>query len=371
MVACAGKEDNKSALLKNLERERDSIKTVQADLATKLEELDEKILAAGGKSLSESTNSLVTTDVLTVQPFDHFFEIQGSLEAEKSITLAAEMGGVVKRIYVQEGQRINAGQVILELDKVSIEQGITELKEAVELAKFVYEKQDKLWKQNIGSELQYRQAKVNYESLQTKLQQAQTQLGKAFITAPFSGVVEEVLPKVGEMAAPGAPVARIVNLDQLIVKAQPSEGYVGKIKYGNNVTVFFPSVGKEYNAKIVKIGSSINPTGRTFEMSASLSNAGKDLLPNMVAKIKVRDYNSEDAIVIPSQALLQDINGNSFVYLVEKGKEIPRVKKIKVKTGLTYDNKTEILSGITAGQEIVIEGVRNINDGDKISIAKK
>ncbi len=372
LAACAsGGKDNKSGELKKLEAERDKLKEQQADLSSKLSSLDEKIAAAGGEVSAANKSALVNTKKLSVQAFDHFFEIQGNLESDKSITLSAEMGGAVKKIYVQEGQHVSAGQTILELDKVSIEQSIAELKEAVELSKFVYEKQDKLWKQNIGSELQYRQAKVNYESMQTKLSQAQTMRSKAIITAPFSGVVESIKPKVGEMAAPGMPIATIVNLDQLKVKANVSEGYVGKVKYGSTVTVNFPSIGKDYNAKVTKIGSSINPNGRTFEISASLSNTGKDLLPNLIAKIKIRDYSNDMAIVVPSTSLLQDINGNSFVYLVTKGKELPTVKKHPVKIGLTYNNETEIISGLSGGEEIVTEGVRSINDGDRISVAKK
>ncbi len=370
LAACSATEGNKSAELQKLEGERDKLKIAQADIAKQLENLDEKIQAAGGEDLSNTT-TLVSTGTLALQEFSHYFEIQGSLEAEKSIVMSAEMGGIVKKINVQEGQRVTAGQVILELDKQLIEQSINELKEALNLAKFVFEKQEKLWAQNIGSELQYRQAKTNYESLDSKYKQAQTQRSKSFIIAPFSGVVEDILPKVGEMAAPGMPVVRIVNLDQLQVKAQLSEGYLGKVKYGNQVSINFPSIGKTYPAKIVKIGSSINPNGRTFEVGASLSNAGKDLLPNLIAKVKFRDYVNEKAVVVPTQAILQDIKGNSYVFVITKGKEMPVVKKQAVKLGLTYDNNSEIIDGLEGGEEIVLDGVRSINDGDKVSIAKK
>jgi len=369
-AACSAKDADKSTELKQLEAERDQLKTEQAKLSEKIQDLDEKILAAGGESAGLKA-TLVTTKKVEPSQFDHYFEVQGSLEAEKNVTMTAEIAGVVKRINVQEGQRVSQGQSILELDRATIDQNLAEIKEAKELARFVFEKQEKLWKQNIGSELQYRQAKSNYESMQTKYEQLQIMRNKSFIPAPFSGVVEDIMPKLGEMVNPGFPVVRIVNLDRLEVKAQLSEGYLGKVKYGSRVTVFFPSIGKEYDAKIVKIGSSINASGRTFEVAASISNAGKDLLPNMVAKMKVRDYENEEALVVPSTAILQDINGNSFVYLVQKGKELPRVKKLPVKIGLTYNNQTEIISGLLGSEEIVIEGVRSINDGDNISIAKK
>lgn len=371
LAACSGGKENKSEELKKLEAERAKLKEQQTSLSEKIGEIDEKIAAAGGEVSAANKTALVNTKKLSIQPFEHFFDIQGTLEADKSITISAEMGGAVKKIYVQEGQHVNAGQVIIELDKDIIEQNIADTKEKVELAKFVYEKQEKLWNQNIGSELQYRQAKSNYESAVTGLKTLQNQRSKALIKAPFSGTVESIRPKVGETVAPGFPVASVVNLDQLKVKANVSEGYVGKVKYGSNVLVNFPSVGKDYNARIVKVGSSINPSGRTFEVAASISNAGKDLLPNLVAKIKIRDYNNELAVVVPSQAILQDINGNSFVYLVIKGKEVPKVKKHPIQIGLTYNNETEVVGGLRGDEEIVIEGVRSINDGDKISVAKK
>ncbi len=370
-AACSATDSDKSAELKKLEAERDKLKTTQSELAAQLQAIDEQIVAAGGESLRGGKSALVTTKKLQPQTFEHFFEIQGSVEAEKSITMTAEMGGIVKRINVQEGQKVSQGQTIIELDKQLIEQNIAELKDAKELARFMFEKQEKLWKQNIGSELQYRQAKTNYESMANRYEQLQIQRSKAFISAPFSGVVEDIMPKIGEMAAPGMPAVRIVNLDRLEVKAEVSEGYLGKIKYGSLVTVYFPSMGKEYDAKIVKIGSSINPNGRTFEIAASISNAGKDLLPNLIAKIKVRDYESKNAVVVPSTSILQDINGNSFVYLVKQGKDVPSVKKHAVKIGLTYNNMTEVVSGLNGTEEIVMDGVRSINDGDNISINKK
>ncbi|MES2628218.1 MAG: efflux RND transporter periplasmic adaptor subunit [Bacteroidota bacterium] len=372
LAACGGgNEPKKTEQLKKLEAERDKLKDEQNKLAAKLEDLDDKIVAAGGATVGGSQSALVSTKKIGVEQFEHFFEIQGTLEADKNITLSAEAQGLVKRINVQEGQTVRAGQAIVELDRATIDQNISAAKESLELDRFQFEKTEKLWKQNIGSELQYRQAKTKYEASQSALQNLQIMRAKSTITAPFSGTVEEIMPKLGESVNPGSPVARIVNLDKLEVKADVSEGYVGKVKYGSNVVVTFPSIGKEYNARIVKVGSSINPSGRTFQIGASISNAGKDLLPNLVAKIKVRDYNNDKAIVVPAQAVLQDINGNSFVYLVEKGKEVPKVKKHAIKTGLTYNNQTEVISGLSGDEEIVVEGVRNVNDGDKVSIAKK
>ncbi|HEX4888730.1 MAG TPA: efflux RND transporter periplasmic adaptor subunit [Luteibaculaceae bacterium] len=369
VAACSSAEGGQSADLKKLEAERNALVKQQEDLAAKIDALNEQIATAGGGAAGKS--ALVTTGIAAAETFEHFFEVQGTLESEKNSLITAEMAGAVKRINVQEGQRVNAGQVLVELDKQLIDQSIAELKDGLELARFVFEKQEKLWKQNIGSELQYRQAKTNYESLQTRMKQAETQRSKTFITAPFSGVVEDIMPKIGEMAAPGMPVVRLVNLDRLSVKAQLSEAYVGKVKYGTTVTVSFPSIGKQYTARVTKVGSSINPSGRTFEVTASLNNGGKDLLPNLVAKVTFKDYENNRAIVVPTQAILQDINGNSYAYLVKKGKELPTVKKVPVKMGLTYQNRSEIISGLNAGDEIVFEGVRSINDGDRVSINKQ
>jgi len=371
LLAACSSNDKKSANLKALEAEREKLKTEQSKLAEKLADLDAKILAAGGTDVAALKSSLVNTQEVSSSTFNHYFEVQGSLEADRSVNLSVEMPGTVKKIYVQEGQHVSAGQTILELDKEVIDQNINTVKDQMELAKFVFEKQEKLWNQNIGSELQFRQAKTNYESLQNQLKQLQATRSKSMIIAPFSGVVEKITPKVGEMAAPGFPAVSIVNIDNLKVKAKLSEGYVGKVKQGSNVVVNFPSIGKEYDARITKIGSSIDVSSRTFEIAANLSGNSKDLLPNLVAKVKIRDYSNADAIVVPSQAVLQDINGNAFVYVVKRGKELPTVKKHAVKIGLSYENKTEVLSGLTGGEEIVVEGVRSINDGDKISVAAK
>lgn len=372
LLAACSSNDKKSANLKALEAEREKLKTEQSALAEKLAELDAKILAAGGTDVSALKSSLVNTQEVSSTTFNHYFEVQGTLEADRSVNLSVEMPGTVRKIYVQEGQHVSAGQTILELDKEVIDQNINTVKDQLELAKFVFEKQEKLWAQNIGSELQFRQAKTNYESLKNQLTQLQATRSKSIIIAPFSGVVDKITPKVGEMAAPGFPAVSIVNVDNLKVKARLSEGYVGKVKAGSNVVVNFPSIGKEFDARVTKIGSSIDVSSRTFEIAAAINGSGsRDLIPNLIAKVKIRDYSNADAIVVPSQSVLQDINGNAFVYVVKRGKELPTVKKHAVKIGLSYENKTEVLSGLTGGEEIVVEGVRSINDGDKISVASK
>ncbi|HEY5690599.1 MAG TPA: efflux RND transporter periplasmic adaptor subunit, partial [Cyclobacteriaceae bacterium] len=211
--------------------ELQNLKLTIASLEKEISELDPEFARENSKAI------LVSIFVAKKKPFEHKVEVRGSVESRKNVFLSAQTAGEIIRINVREGQRVNRGQSLIELDADVIGKTIEELKTSLELAKTVYQKQSRLWEQKIGTEVQYLQAKNNVESLEGKLATANAQLNLAIIRAPFTGTIDQLEAQVGEMAAPGVPLVRIVSSDQMYLKADVSERFIGRFNAGDKVDI--------------------------------------------------------------------------------------------------------------------------------------
>ena len=310
----------------------------------------------------------VTIDTVNVKTFEHFFEVHGNVEVEENAALFAEAPGTIKKIFVKEGQKVGKGQIIMALDASAAQSGLKELQKGFELADKVFEKQSALWEQKIGSEIQYLEAKNRKEGLEQKLKTIKEQLDMYNIRAPFSGIVDAIMPRVGEAALPGYPVARVLNLRKIYLEADVSEKYISTLKSGSFVSVLFPSLKKEVVAKVTRIGNFINPSNRTFKLRVELPNPNGKYKPNQLAVLKIRDYKADKAIVIPSKIVQQDRNGNNYVYtFINDGKNL-RVKKLIVEVGKEYKGAAEILKGLNKNAVFINKGAKNIQSGDAIEI---
>ncbi|KYG75831.1 hypothetical protein AWW68_08350 [Roseivirga spongicola] len=361
VVSCGKDTDSLEGKKARLEAARTEMRALE----TEVKEL-EKAIAAEDPSFgkAEEASELVTTVPATKTDFEHKIEVRGNVQSRTNVYISAETMGQLTALNIVEGQYVNKGQVLATIDSESIEKNIAEVENQLEFATTVFEKRERLWKQNIGTEIDYLQAKNNKESLEKSLETLNTQLDKTKIKAPFSGTVEEVPVSAGQIVQPGTPVAFLVSNQNMYINAEISEAYIGKFERGDEVTVSFPSLGKTYQSTIASIGSVINQASRTFTVEVKLPN-DKDLLKtNLVAVLKMTDYEAEDAVVIPSRIIQEDLDGN-FVYLVEGGK---KAKKVHVKLGYSYDNKTEVLSGLSGGEAVVDKGNRIIADGTVVSV---
>jgi len=246
-----------------------------------------------------------------------------------------------------------------------IDASIKELKTSYELAKTVFEKQDKLWKQKIGSEIQYLQAKNNKESLESKLNSLQIQKSKSRIKAPINGIVDIINVKQGELAMPGAQIIQMVNISNFYVNADVSEKFISSVKSGSHVSVSFPTFPDwNINTKVHRIGNIINQANRTFTLQAKINNINNKLKPNMLAVVKFKDFEKEKALVVPSIIIKEDFKGK-YLYIVETNSN-PVARKKYVKTSLSNDEETMIIEGVTIGDKIIIEGYNLVKDGMEI-----
>jgi len=353
-----------NSTLTELQGQKKSISTIIDSLTSELKSIEEKI------ALQDTTKKapLVSTLELAKSEFNHYFKVQGNVETDKNATLYPETPGLIKAIHVREGQRVSKGQKLLSIDAGLVATQISAAETQLALATDVFERTERLWKQNIGSELQFLESKNNVEALENNIATLRKQQSMATLRAPFSGVVEEVYQKVGEMGNPMVPAIKVINLSKLYTKADVSEKYLNKVKKNMTVQVTFGDGLDTVSGVISNLGSSVNPANRTFEIKVDFKEKSEFLRPNLMAEVTVNDFKAEDAIVIPASHVLQDIDGNYFVYRVMEKKGKTLAVKTIVEPGLSYGDETMILSGLSSGETIVTEGARKLVDGKEIRL---
>jgi membrane fusion protein (multidrug efflux system) len=342
------------------------LKAKQAELAKDITTLENEIAAANPEAVSVRMKDINVTELAT-RKFDYFVQTQGMIESEANILVSAKSMGVITAVFVKEGQNVTKGQVLAQIDNSIIESSIAEVKSSLDLAKIVYEKQKGLWDQQIGTEIQYLQAKNNKESLEARLATLNEQLDMARIKSPINGTVESVNIKIGENAAPGAPAFRVININDLKVTAKVSESYVTDIDKGNKVQVILPDLdNRKIDGTVTFVGRNIDPLSRSFPVEVKLPSQAS-LRPSMTAILRVVFKSQPSALCVPIN-LVQDIDGKKIVYVAEMdGKQLVARRK-EVSVGGVYDNLAEITGGLKVGDKIITVGYQGLNDGEFVKI---
>jgi membrane fusion protein (multidrug efflux system) len=361
LASCGGGDKDPNAELVKLKAEQAATQAKIADLEAKT-----------GASKTAEANSAVPVSVIKVAPenFAGYLEVQGRVDFDQNATVGARAAGTLTSVRVQRGDQVRKGQVLATVDASVLDANIAELRTRMELAKTVYEKQAGLWKQQIGTEVQYLQAKNNYEALQRNLASLNQQKALYNVVAPYAGVVDNVLPKLGETVAPGAPVVQLNSGQGGKVLADVSEAYAGSIKAGDKALVTLPDVGKEEIPSTVRtVSRTISATSRTFTVELRLpSQQASRLRPNMVATVRIKNYGNASATVLPVD-LIQHDEENAYVLVVNKeGGKAVAAKRV-IKTGQTYNGKQEVLSGLKQGDEVISAGYQNLNEGQPLKVS--
>lgn len=331
-----------------------------------MHELKQKIATLESELAVNKKAEVVNVKVAELQneTFEHFIEVTGKVEAELDVDVNPETAGVITKVLVKEGQFVSKDQVMAILSTEILERTADEMKTQLELAATNFQRTENLWEQNIGSEMQYLQAKNNKESLEKRIASLNSQIEMAQVKSPVSGVVDIVYQKKGHIGNPQMPFAKVINISKMKVYADVSESYLTKVGKGDMVSVSFPALNKQIDAPINQIGNSIDPYNRTFRVRINLDNADKMIKPNLVSIVKIRDYLAENAIVIPSLLIKEDFKGN-YTYIVDETNGKNMAKKMYVTPGVTNNNMTEIKEGLTAGTKIVLEGFNQIVEDRK------
>jgi RND family efflux transporter MFP subunit len=360
LASCGGGDKDPAAQLAKLKADQAATQAKIADLEAKT-----------GADKTAAANSAVPVSVIKVAPqnFAGYLEVQGRVDFDQNATVGARAAGTLTSVRVQRGDQVRKGQVLATVDASILDANIAELRTRMDLAKTIYDKQAGLWKQQIGTEVQYLQAKNNYEALQRNLGSLNQQKALYNVVAPYSGVVDNVLPKLGETVAPGAPVVQLNSGQGGKVLADVSEAYAGSIKAGDKALVTLPDMGSEEIESTVRtVSRTISATSRTFTVELRLpGNVAAKLRPNMVATVRIKNYGNSSATVLPVD-LIQHDEENAYVLVVSKdGGKAVAVKRV-IKTGQTYNGKQEVLSGLKAGDEVISAGYQNLNDGQTVKV---
>ena len=364
-IGCGKKEETniddliKSKDLVAIKAKRDLL---QADLA-KLE------TAVATLDIKKAEEALVSVMTVKDTIFNHYLEVQGSVNTNQNILIQPEMPGTLVALNVKAGQRVSVGQVLGRTDDAGMSQQLAAMENQYNLAKTTFERQKNLWDQKIGSEIQFLQSQTQMVGAQKAVLQMKAQLSKILIKAPFSGVIDEVFVERGQVVAPSMQgLMRIVNLSNMYVSTEVPETYIGKLKVGTVVNVGLSSLGKTYVGRVRQVGNNINPTNRSFGIEVAVPNPDNLLRPNQVAKLQIIDYTNKNAIAIPTNAILSNGDGTKYVYTAENSNgKTGTAKKVVITTGQSSGNLTEILSGLDTLDIIVTEGLNTIAEGTKLN----
>lgn len=345
----------------------DTKKGTLSKMSKQIKDLEELIDSMKGGEVIEY--ALVAASPVKLETFKSYVKVHGVVSTDKSINVVPEGMGIVRKVMVKRGSRVRAGQALAYLDTQLMTKNIKELETSLSFANTLFQKQKSLYDQNVGTELQYLEAKNRKESLEQSLATLKTQRAKSTITAPVSGTIDELFLQKGEMAAQGMPFARIVNTSNVYADADVSEKFISKINVGDEVLVEFPYSNKEIPVKVTYKSNYINPNNRTFKVHASLAGLKEKFVPNMLTVLRLRDSYAENSVVINNTAISTDIKGD-FVFTLKKSGEKYEVVKTPIERGTTFENESLILSGLKANDMLVTERYQTLAEGDLVEVKK-
>ncbi len=316
---------------------------------------------------------VVTARQLEAGAFTHYVDVHGNVRADKAAALYSN-GGRVRKIHVAPGDRVRRGDMIISIDNDLAAEQIQQAEAAYELASTAFAKQERLWKQQVGSEMQYLQAKSQKEQAEAGLAAVREQQRLTNITAPFDGTVDDIMVRLGDMTTPMQPAARVVDLSAVQLEADVPESYLTTIQAGVPVKVSFPSIDEHFDATLAHVGKYIDPSNRTFKVTVRVPQGERAMRPNLLSDIQIQDHHSDSALIVPSRAVLQDVQGNNYIYILEttRGNEATS-RKVMVKRVSEYKGRMSIApviaGALKGGERIVDEGAKNVTDGLTVRVA--
>jgi len=371
IVSC--NNDNKKTIeelinegnLEELQERRSSLIIQKGQINNELKEITQ------GVSILDTAKSFVLVNTVTTktETINHFSKFQGIIKTDQNMILYPEFSGRVAKIFIEEGDVVKKGQALAKIDDGGLYNELKLVESQAKLAKTIYERQSKLWKDKIGSEIQYLEAKTNYEIQNNRLKSITESLAKTTITAPFNGTIDEIFIEEGNLVSPPmmpdqGNAFRIINLNELFVESVIPESFIGKIKKGAEVQVEIPVLNKSFNSTIKHSVSSINELSRTFKIEVSVPKNDLDLIPNLNVEVNVLDYTNSQAILVPESIVSEDSDNNKFLFTVLNNK----AKKTIVETGYTQNGMIEITTGLDVNEIVINEGGRIVKDGQNVKI---
>ena len=324
-----------------------------------------RVMQAIDKYDKTKKKSLVTVFDVEETSFAHKVVLQGVVKTDQNLVLNAEFMGAVKAIHVKEGQQVKKGDLLVSIDDGGLAQNAALQKVQLDLAKTLFERQERLWKQNIGSEIDYLQTKTAYKSQQKGYEQLLQQLSKSNLYAPFSGRIDDVITEVGQLVSPGVhPLLRLVNLSSMYVEVDVPERYFPNINKGTIANVEIPVLDHTYKSNVLHKGTHISTGNRTFKISIA-ADKSIELAPNLITTVRLVDYQNPNAIAIPLEVISENFSGEQYVYVVNENN---KAEKRFIKTGLVEGDVVEVLEGLRIADRVIDEGARLVKENENVQI---
>ena len=369
IVSCENNITLQSVLESN---DIEQIKLKRKEIAASKEKISNQLQIIDDKLDELNTNpQLPIVEIIEVSTvkFDHYIQVQGSVKSDELINIFPEFSGIIKNIYVKSGDIVKKGQPLLKIDDGGLKEQLSQLEIGFELTKTTFERQKRLWNQNIGSEIKFLETKSMYEAQKQGVNQLKKQIKKTLIEAPFSGTIDNVLAKKGEVVYPGkSNLMMLLNLDNLYVESNVPEKYIALINSGNKAFVHFPLLDKTILTKVRQSGNYINPINRTFKIELDIEKNNLDIKPNLNSKVSINDYSNEEALMINQNIISIDSNNEEYVYKVYTKDNKTYVAKTLINTGKNDGVNIEVLSGLTTNDKVVSEGIRKLIDNSRVKI---
>lgn len=361
LAACGNSPQTDEEIKKEIAKYKKEV----LDLNTKIAELEKKLTL---DSMGGNYAIPVNISQIGFKPFNHYIEVSGTVEAVNMAYISPEISGQINKIFIVEGQVVTEGDKLLKLNSSITESSIEEVKTSLQLAKTVYERQKYLWDKKIGSEIEFLTAKNNMESLESRMKTLQAQYDMALIQSPINGIVDDIFMKEGELALPGMQIMQIVNLSDLYINADVSEAYITDVKKGDKVLLEFPSFPElSMEVPVARTGNVIKEANRTFNLQLEIKNKNGLIKPNSLSTIKINDFSSDTALVVPSLIIKQDLKG-SYVYVAEQQSSSFKAVKKYIKTGMSYGEETMVTHGLKTGDRVIVSGYNQVSDGSYVEI---
>ena len=369
LTSCEDNSTLKSILESNdveqIKLKRKQIAAAQQDFSSKLQIIDNKL-----EELNTNPQ-LPIVEVFAVNPvmFEHYVQVQGSVKSDELINIFPEFSGVVKAIYVKSGDVVKKGQPLIKIDDGGLKEQLSQLEIGFELTKTTFERQKRLWDQNIGSEIKFLESKTMFEAQKQGIEQLKKQIKKTLIEAPFSGNIDNVIVKKGEVVYPGrSNLMMLLNLDNLYIESNVPEKHIASINSGNKAIVHFPLLDKTIPTTIRQSGSYINPINRTFKIEMDIEKNDLNIKPNLNSKVKINDYSNNSALMINQNFISIDSDNKEYVYKIYNKDKKTYVSKNIIITGKNDGANVEVISGLISGDRVVSEGIRKLVDNARVKI---
>jgi RND family efflux transporter MFP subunit len=359
LVACGPRSEE--AQLAQLEGQRDA-------LTEEIEILKQEIAQKANPGVKREKLMNVKISQVEKGRFQHFIQVQGIVESDNNVLIASQSSGIVKKIHVNAGNKVTKGQLLAELDGSILESSIAEVENGLKLAETIFERQQRLWAKNIGSEIEFLQARNNKVGLERRLATLKEQYKLTKIFTPLSGTVDKILIKEGEMAVAGMGAVRVVQLSNLKIKVDLSEIYISRIKINDLVHVKIPATGREFDLSVDAVSQVIDPENRTFQIEMKVPKSEVGIKPNMLSVLTINDYTNDEALIVPLN-IIQETGQEQFIFVAEQINGDWIARRRSVNTGNSYIDRAEISSGLQEGEYVVTFGYQNLADGQKLAVA--